>query len=159
MSENILVFTIFSDKAETLCVIEPLNFTHSHTSTSLVSFKPNYWIARIKIQQSIKNNCIIINTLSDDNQSCLISGTVNITDEVKLLNQYLKTDREIQIIIYGKNNSDNSVIQKYKQLNKLGFSNVGLYLGGLFEWLLLQDIYGYDNFPTTCKEIDILKYR
>ncbi len=112
-----------------------------------------------KIQQSIKNNSIIINTLSDDNQSCLISGTVNITDEVKLLNQYLKTDREIQIIIYGKNNSDNSVIQKYKQLNNLGFSNVGLYLGGLFEWLLLQDIYGYDNFPTTCKEIDILKYR
>ena len=112
-----------------------------------------------KIQQSIKNKCIIINTLSEDNQSCLISGTVNITDEVKLLNQYLKADRGIQIIIYGKNNSDNSVIQKYKQLNGLGFSNIGLYLGGLFEWLLLQDIYGYDNFSTTSKQIDILKYR
>ena len=29
----------------------------------------------------------------------------------------------------------------------------------MFEWLLLQDIYGYDNFPTTIKELDILKYR
>lgn len=112
-----------------------------------------------KIQESIKKNSIIINTLSEDSQGCLITGTVSIADEVKLLNEYLKTDREIQIIIYGKNNSDNSVIEKYKQLNGLGFSNVGLYLGGLFEWLLLQDIYGYDNFPTTSKEIDILKYR
>ena len=112
-----------------------------------------------KIQESIKNKSIIINTLSEDNQSCLISGTTNISDEVKLLNEYLKTNREIQIIIYGKNNSDNSVIQKYKQLYGLGFYNVGLYLGGLFEWLLLQDIYGYDNFPTTSQERDILKFK
>ena len=46
---------------------------------------------------------------------------INISDEVKLLNQYLKTDRAILIIIYGKNNSDNSVIQKYKQLNNWVF--------------------------------------
>jgi hypothetical protein len=29
----------------------------------------------------------------------------------------------------------------------------------LFEWLLLQDIYGVDEFPTTIKENDILKYK
>jgi len=29
----------------------------------------------------------------------------------------------------------------------------------LFEWLLLQDIYGYDEFPTTIKVLDILKYK
>ena len=33
------------------------------------------------------------------------------------------------------------------------------YPGGVFEWLLLQDIYGNDNFPTTKKELDILKYK
>ena len=28
-----------------------------------------------------------------------------------------------------------------------------------FEWILLQDIYGDENFPTTKKILDILKYR
>jgi len=51
------------------------------------------------------------------------------------------------------------VYKKYDQLVKLGFSNVFIYLGGLFEWLMLQDIYGYDEFPTTKKELDILKYK
>jgi hypothetical protein len=41
----------------------------------------------------------------------------------------------------------------------LGFINIYLYNGGLFEWLLLQDIYGDDNFPTTKKNIDLLKYK
>ena len=36
---------------------------------------------------------------------------------------------------------------------------VYLYLGGLFEWLLLQDIYGFDDFPTTSRQLDILKYK
>jgi hypothetical protein len=36
---------------------------------------------------------------------------------------------------------------------------VFVYTGGLFEWLLLQDIYGKDEFPTTSDELDILKYR
>jgi hypothetical protein len=47
----------------------------------------------------------------------------------------------------------------HNQLVKLGFSNVFIYLGGLFEWLMLQDIYGYDEFPTTIKQIDFLKYK
>ena len=34
-----------------------------------------------------------------------------------------------------------------------------MYTGGIFEWLLLQDIYGKDEFPTTSEELDILKYR
>ena len=39
------------------------------------------------------------------------------------------------------------------------FTNVFIYPGGLFEWLLLQDIYGFDDFPTTKKERDHLKYK
>ncbi len=27
----------------------------------------------------------------------------------------------------------------------------------MFEWLLLQDIYGFESFPTTSKVLDILK--
>ena len=37
--------------------------------------------------------------------------------------------------------------------------NTKLYIGGLFEWLLLQDIYGDDEFKTTKKELDILKFK
>ena len=50
-------------------------------------------------------------------------------------------------------------MKKYDQLIGLGFPNVFIYPGGLFEWLCLQDIYGYDNFPTTIKELDILKFK
>jgi hypothetical protein len=48
---------------------------------------------------------------------------------------------------------------KYNQLKSLGFYNVFIYTGGLFEWLMLQDIYGDNEFPTSKKEIDILKYK
>jgi hypothetical protein len=32
-------------------------------------------------------------------------------------------------------------------------------MGGLFEWLMLQDIYGKELFPTTKKELDLLKFK
>ncbi len=57
------------------------------------------------------------------------------------------------------NSSDDSVVKKYNQLYKLGFKNVYIYIGGLFEWLLLQDIYGEEEFPTTNKILDILQYK
>ena len=44
-------------------------------------------------------------------------------------------------------------------IKKLGLKNIYIYSGGLFEWLLLQDIYGEDEFPTTSKELDILKFK
>ena len=112
-----------------------------------------------KIQAAIKNKNVIINTLGEYEQECLITGTINISKEVEFLNECLKTKKDIEIIIYGKNSSDKRVLTKYNQLNSLGFTNVGIYIGGMFEWLLLQDIYGNENFPTTIKELDILKYK
>jgi len=111
------------------------------------------------MQNAITNNCIIINTLSEINQNCLINGTININDEVNIINEYLKTDKNKLIVIYGKNSSDISVINKYRQLTNLGFKNVNIYQGGMFEWLLLQDVYGSENFLTTSQEVDILKYK
>lgn len=104
-------------------------------------------------------NCIIINTLNEKNQDCLIETTVSIEDEIKLLNDYLSKDKDIKIVVYGMNSCDDSVIYKYKQLIQLGFYNVYIYSGGLFEWLLLQDIYGEEQFKTTKKELDILKFK
>ena len=63
------------------------------------------------------------------------------------------------IIVYGKNACDKESENKYKKLKNCGFSNLAIYRGGLFEWLLLQEVYGFSNFPTSSKEIDILKYR
>ena len=48
---------------------------------------------------------------------------------------------------------------KCKQITNLGFKYVYLYCGGLFEWLLLQEIYGREEFPTTNYTLDILKYK
>ena len=61
----------------------------------------------------------------------------------------IKQGKHIKIIIYGKNCNDEKIYIKYQQLISLGFYNVFIYVGGLFEWLLLQDIYGSDEFPTT----------
>jgi rhodanese-related sulfurtransferase len=110
------------------------------------------------IQFILKNNqYVLISTLTILEQNCLIPGTISIKDEVDLINKHL--NKNIKIIIYGKNSNDNSIFKKYEQLLTLGFSSVYVYTGGLFEWLLLQDIYGTDEFPTTSDELDILKYK
>ena len=102
---------------------------------------------------------VIINTLDPYSQDCLISGTLNIDAEIETLNQHLKTNKDIRIIVYGMNSADSTCIKKYEQLMKLGFDNVYIYAGGLFEWLLLQDVYGAELFPTTAKKVDLLKYK
>lgn len=113
------------------------------------------------IQIAIKNPelYIIINTLPETEQQCLIMNTKRIDQEVAIINKYYKENKGIRIIIYGKNCNDITIIKKYEQLISMGFYNVFVYVGGLFEWLTLQDIYGFENFPTTKKELDFLKYK
>ena len=105
------------------------------------------------------NNYIIINTLEEREQNCLISNTLTANMELQLFNNNIHNFLDKNIIIYGKNCNCNKNYDKYQQIKKMGFVNVYLYPGGLFEWLLLQDIYGDDEFPTTIKELDILKYK
>tara|TARA_Y100000996_G_scaffold383929_1_gene340284 strand:+ start:339 stop:785 length:447 start_codon:yes stop_codon:yes gene_type:complete len=102
---------------------------------------------------------LIISTLTTDKQGCLIAGTISLDEETTVVNQYLQKDPEVRIVVYGENPSDDSIITKYKQLTSLGFTNVYVYPGGMFEWLLLQDVYGVDMFPTTGLEVDILKFK
>tara|TARA_Y100000590_G_C15081497_1_gene774008 strand:- start:95 stop:523 length:429 start_codon:yes stop_codon:yes gene_type:complete len=113
------------------------------------------------IQLIIKNHkqCLLINTLDRTEQDCLISKTIPITMEERIINTYMKKNKEIEIIIYDKNANTSNIMKKYDQLLGLGFINVYIYPGGLFEWLLMQDIYGFENFPTTKKELDILKFK
>jgi 23S rRNA pseudoU1915 N3-methylase RlmH len=105
-----------------------------------------------------KADYVLINTLPSNQQECLIPTTIIASDEESIMNKHLTKNKNIKIIIYGKNCSDSKLTQKYAQLNSLGFSNIYIYIGGLFEWLLLQDIYGQAEFPTTSKQLDLLKY-
>ena len=72
---------------------------------------------------------------------------------------FIKNYKKQKIYIYGKNSNDESIYKKYEQILSLGLTEVFVYPGGLFEWLLLQDIYGDELFPTNKKELDILKYK
>tara|TARA_B100000530_G_C15890937_1_gene461396 strand:+ start:295 stop:720 length:426 start_codon:yes stop_codon:yes gene_type:complete len=112
------------------------------------------------MQEAIKNNYIIINTLNKDRQDCTITNTLSVDNEVSIINTMLTNGKlDKYIILYGENSADNSIYPKYKQLFELGFSNIYIYVGGLFEWLLLQDIYGCEMFPTSKKEPDHLRYK
>jgi rhodanese-related sulfurtransferase len=125
----------------------------------------NYSINKVNFEYvqsycNFKNDkLLLINTLAYSKQDCLIKNTITASQEEEILNSYLKKNKTIIILIYGENCSDNKVIEKYNQLYKLGFTNLYVYIGGLFEWLLLQDIYGEDEFPTTSKIYDILNYK
>ena len=104
-------------------------------------------------------NTVIVNTLDISKQNCLIKKTIPAGEEVEIINNLIKTNYANRVVIYGMNAADDSIVRKYNQLTGLGLINVVVYPGGLFEWLLLQDIYGIDSFPTTKKELDILKYK
>ena len=124
----------------------------SKPESNKVSFEDIQWI----LKQN-NNKYLLINTLSKKDQKCLIKNTIPVENEVEVINN-LK-DKMVNILIYGRNTNDPKIYNKYNQLINLGFQKVYIYLGGLFEWLCLQDIYGDANFPTVGKELDILKYR
>uniref|UniRef100_A0A6C0I441 Rhodanese domain-containing protein n=1 Tax=viral metagenome TaxID=1070528 RepID=A0A6C0I441_9ZZZZ len=116
------------------------------------------------VQIAIKDTqeYIIINTLPVTEQECLIKSTTAYHLEEQLVNSLLHQYNaltELIFIVYGRNGTDETALSKCKQLSHLGFKNVYIYIGGLFEWLLLQDIYGADEFPTTKKVLDILAFK
>ena len=113
------------------------------------------------IQDTIKNKnkYVIINTLPISEQMCLIPNTIDISSEESTINNLVSQNNSREIIIYGRNSNDMTIYDKYEQLTKLGFRNIYVYPGGMFEWLCLQDIYGKDEFPTTTRQLDILKYK
>lgn len=114
------------------------------------------------VQYVIKNDemFMLINTLSQSEQNCLIYSTSDINKEEELINKFMKLGNyNVKLVVYGKNSNDEKIFRKAEQLRSLGFTNTFIYTGGLFEWLMLQDIYGSSEFPTTSSELDILKYK
>ena len=125
-----------------------LNFLLKSTSIKKVDYED--------IIHAIRNPTafLIINTLPIEEQSVLIKGTLPYTDEESTINGIIAnyTMDQISIIVYE------NAEKKCRQIQTLGF-NVFLYGGGLFEWLLLQDIFGEVNFPTIGKTDNFLKYK
>ena len=109
--------------------------------------------------KSLSKDGILIHIM-EDTQKVLIVGTLSVEKETEKINKMLsKNDYETDIIIYGRNDHEyEELIKKQKQLYSLGFKHVYIYLGGMFEWLLLQDVYGDKEFPTE-KKGDILIFK
>ena len=120
------------------------------------------------VQQLIKRNGIhqdrssgeylLINTLPIEKQNCLIKNTCPGNHEERIINELLTQNRDCIVCIYGEHSCDVSIHRKYEQLSKIGFNNVYMYIGGLFEWLCLQDIYSDSYFETAGKHNEILDY-
>jgi hypothetical protein len=110
------------------------------------------------VQYAQTHGRLIISTLPSKEQEMLIQKTMSWDHEIKSVERAIQ--KKEPIIIYGKHCNDETIYVKYDQIKKLG-GIVYLYAGGLFEWLLLQDIYGRDHFPTTSnlEIIDLLKYK
>lgn len=108
------------------------------------------------IQFAQKNESLLINTLPSTEQNMLIANTISWEKEIKAVE--LAIQKKNPIFVYGRHSNDETIYLKYEQIRKLG-GKVYLYTGGLFEWLLLQDIYGFQQFPTTSKTLDLIKYK
>jgi hypothetical protein len=79
---------------------------------------------------------------------CFIANTATIADEEQKMNALIKQGEfDELIVVYGKNYSDENVFRKYEQLVNFGFSNVRVYRGGMYEWLLLHCIHGNNMYP------------
>lgn len=121
---------------------------------------PKIHFEELQTQITKGGDYLLINTLPLDMQQCLICSTIVAQDEETKMNTIIKEKNwTIRIILYGMNYNDPLVIKKYNQMTQLGMKNVCIYIGGLFEWLCLQEIYGDTLFMTTQKDIDLLKYK
>jgi len=109
--------------------------------------------------QQKKGDFILINTLPINRQAYLIDGTIPGSQESERINAYLSKNKKIEIIIYGLDYQDLSVYKKFAQLKSLGFVNVLIYMGGLFEWSLLQEVYGtnFKTFGVISDPLDVYK--
>lgn len=139
-----------------------INFEDIQTIVG-VNPTPQLAFAATPPSSSSSEHFLLISTLDAARQDCIIKNTVSAKNEESQINDIISGKNEyadrITVVVYGKNASDESVMTKYTQLKTLGILNVCVYLGGMFEWLLLQDIYGPELFPTTGKCLDILEFR
>jgi len=127
---------------------------------ALSNIKQNVTIGFDDMKHAIDKDYIIITTTCTTESNNLIKKTISPGDEEGVINELITSNNMSKnIIVYGKNNCDQNMYLKYRDLTSFGFLNVFIYSGGLFEWMLLQDIYGFENFPSTTNDLDILRFK
>lgn len=133
--------------------------TQSHSS-DFVNFSAVH-----KIIVTAYSTSVLIHTMKIEDEQYLISKTLTASQEEDKINLWIAEHNfEQHIILYGYSHVDmTDLIQKKQKLRAYGFTNVFIYLGGMFEWLLLRDVYGEIEFPVTgltkkSDFIDIMKY-
>ena len=106
-------------------------------------------------------DCVILNVMDAVDQDTLILKTLSADAEADVMNRLIdEGEFDRKILVYGRNGGDvEKVLTKQRKLMNYGFVEVYVYLGGLFEWVLLQDIYGDELFKTTRSVADILRYK
>ena len=97
--------------------------------------------------RNMSEETVLISTFPETEQLVLIKGTTTVENELSSVETALRTS--CPIIVYGRNANDETICKKYRQLQRLGHKHVYVYFGGMWEWLLLQDVYGADEFETT----------
>lgn len=116
------------------------------------------------MQNAINTGKTIIHIMDVADELILIKGTLKAHQEVDQINNWLSNNTfHNDIYIYGYSNADfNKLLQRQKQLHGLGFKHVYIYFGGMFEWLLLRDVFGETEFlldgVIKGAVVDILKY-
>lgn len=141
-------------------------FSSNASISTTAEWHLNFEDVQSIIRGSNGGRYVLINTLSNEFQKCVIRGTLPANEEERRINDIISGNdangEAITIVVYGKNATDVSAYKKCEQLIKHGIANVRIYVGGMFEWLLLQDIYGQDLFPTVGASgvnLDLLAYR
>jgi len=123
--------------------------TASTVSTILVGFYDVlHLVGRIRSGDAL---AILLNTLPSNQQSFLVSGTIACEKEEAYMNEIIGGPVPLSkyaVVVYGKHGTDETPHRKRRQLLNLGFVDVYVYAGGVFEWALLQEVYGADHFPS-----------
>lgn len=120
------------------------------TSITKVGFEDMLFaIEQNSAEGGSENQWLVINTLPQNEQDYLIRATTPFNEEEGKINGIIEScnTHKYRILIYGKNSVDPTVETKYWQLKGLGFMDVYIYYGGMFEWVMLSEIYGEDLFP------------
>ena len=159
--------------------------THNRSNGYMINFEDVQMIigvsgsgsrsgSRSRSNHNAHDQFLLISTLDASMQEHVIKNTILAQEEEERINEIISGNSDdaehIMLVVYGKHATDEKVITKYNQLKGLGFSTVLVYPGGMFEWLMLQDIYGSELFPTNknntttsntnkCLDTDLLEYR
>jgi hypothetical protein len=121
-------------------------------------------LVSFKTLQEMTPNMVLIHTFKPEEQHCLIRGSLTAAKEMAMVQELMSdsTTRDVMMVVYGRNYMDPKPYQQADHLRQLGFRRVYVYAGGLFEWLMLHDLYGAEAFPLvktdSTKDEDPLKY-